>query len=152
MIRGAFILFCSVAIPLLGIAGELGEKNKIFAYAYFSVMFNYRDPDILNGVLAEDFKHTDAAGNVTIGLEAHKQVLAELQERFPGIQAKIVETIATDEKVMTVVNFTADIPPDFQAELGATTITFRELFVWRNENGQIVEGRTLLGNRWITGL
>jgi predicted SnoaL-like aldol condensation-catalyzing enzyme len=145
MIRKILILFCSVGIPLLGVAGDLGERNRNIANVYFTVMFNFRNLDLLDQIMAEDYEHTDANGETTAGREAHKQVIAELLKEFPFSRAKIVETITTDEKVMTVVNFTADAN-------GVSIVLFRELFIWRMENGKIVEGRTALGVTQVAGL
>lgn len=145
MMRGAFILLCTAALSLPGVGGEPGERNRKFADIYFTAMFNFRHLDAIDHLLAEDYVHTDSDGTVTRGRENHKKAVAETLKNFPAIKARIVETIATDEKVMTVVNFTVEVE-------GLSIVVFREMFVWRIENGKIVEGRTTMGTQFLTSL
>lgn len=145
MMREAFILLCAAALSVQGVWGEPGERNRKFADIYFTAMFNFRHLDVIDQLLAEDYVHTDSDGTVTRGRENHKKAVAETLKNFPAIKARIVETIATDEKVMTVVNFTVEVE-------GLSIVVFREMFVWRIENGKIVEGRTTLGTHFLTSL
>lgn len=114
------------------------ERNRELIHRVFETVINAHDPGRADGFYRVDYiQHSPG---VPPGLAGVKQLLTMLLEAFPDLKAEISLSLAEDDRVMVLVDWTGTHLGVF-AGTPATgrAIRFRSAEIFRVDNGLIAE-------------
>jgi steroid delta-isomerase-like uncharacterized protein len=118
----------------------MSEENKALVRLYADEVFNKRNYEVLDQIMAFNFLDHVAIHGKVGGREGFKQFLCLLHAAFPDGQVRVEDLIAEGDKVVWRWTLRGTHRGEFRgiAPTGKL-VTWTGIIIWRMAEGQIVE-------------
>ncbi|MBD3884926.1 ester cyclase [Phormidium tenue FACHB-886] len=119
------------------------EMNKSIVRRYYEEVFNQREIDVVDELIADKFIDNDPTPAAAKDKRAAKQFIFELTEAFPDHHHEIIDLIAEDDKVVMHCVLTATHRGAFIGLPGVPptgrSIRQQQIHILRIQNNKIAE-------------
>jgi steroid delta-isomerase-like uncharacterized protein len=120
---------------------QLAEANKAVARRWVEEIWNNGDLSVIDEIVAEDYvDHDPAAPGAPTDREGISAGVTEFRTAFPDGQHTIDAMMAEGDRVVVSVTFTGTHRGELHgAPATGNQVTWRGIFIYRIQNGKIVE-------------